>query len=275
MKFRQWHPLWAAIVLIFGCGPSPDQTASNQKRFDPSKSDPQAVRIADEVMVAMGGRKNYEAIQYLSFRFVVENDSQIVADRRHDWNRRNNDYRIESVSRDGEHVVTVFNLDTRMGMVFKNGQPASEEEKAQALNRAYARFINDTYWLLMPFKLKDAGAVLKYDGEQEINEVQYDILRLSFADSVGLTPWNIYRVFVDQATRVVHRWEYFEREGASPAAWWWEHWGLFNGIKLAQLRTSAVSNRRIRFLDIVVSSEVNEKIFEVSMPSKASIFLLK
>ncbi|MDZ7343903.1 MAG: hypothetical protein ONA90_05255 [candidate division KSB1 bacterium] len=272
MKLRRWHPFLIPTILLLGCERLADQSTSNQKRFDPSKSDPQAVRIADEVMVAMGGRKNYEAVQYLSFRFVVEADSQIVADRRHAWNRRTNDYRLESVSRDGEHTLAIFNLDTKKGVVFKNGQPANDEEKAQLLTRAYARFINDTYWLLMPFKLKDPGAVLKYDGEQEINEVHYDILRLSFADSVGLTPWNVYRVFVDQATRVVHRWEYFEREGANPTPCWWEHWRFFNGIKLAELRTFEHSNRRIRFLDIVVSNKVSEKIFEVSTSSKASMF---
>jgi len=169
-------------------------------------------------------------------------------------------------------LLAVFNLDTRDGVAFKNGQKMDGEEKIQLLKRAYGRYINDTFWLLMPFKLKDAGAALKYDGAQEINDVHYDVLRLSYADSVGLTPRNVYRVFVDQATRVVHRWEYHEKEGATPVASWWERWNEFGGVKLAEQRSFENSNRKLLFTNIIVSREVDEKIFEVAATSQAGIF---
>jgi hypothetical protein len=272
MKFSAFVMLYFATFLIVGCETSSKQSASDQKKFDPSQSDPQAIRIANEVTVALGGRKKYEAINYLSFRFVMEVDTQKVSDWRHDWDRRNNNYRLESITREGDHVLVVFNLDTRKGAAFKNGQTLEGEEKLQLLSRAYARFINDTYWLLMPYKLKDPGVVLKYEGVQKIQDVNYDVLRLSFADSIGLAPWNIYRVFVDQATRLVHRWEYFEKEGATPVAAWWEQWRGYGGIKLAELRIFENSKRRIRFLDIVVSREVDEKIFEVATTNRARMF---
>ena len=31
---------------------------------------------------------------------------------------------------------------------------------------AYAIWVNDTYWLLMPYKMKDPGVTLAYDGEE-------------------------------------------------------------------------------------------------------------
>jgi len=245
---------------------------AGQKQFDPRLSDPKAIRIADEVMVALGGKENYEAINYFSFHFVSTRGDTQVTDWRHDWDRRNHNYRVEGTTRDGEHLLAVFNLDTRGGGAFKNGNKMDGEEKLQILKRAYGRYINDTFWLLMPFKLKDGGAVLKYDGAQEINEVHYDILRLSYADSVGLTPRNIYRIFVDQATRVIHRWEYYEKEGATPAASWWERWHEYGGIKLAEQRSFENSNRKLLFTNIVVSREVNEKIFEVASTSTAKMF---
>jgi hypothetical protein len=147
-----------------------------------------------------------------------------------------------------------------------------DQEKIQLLRRAYGRYINDTYWLLMPFKLKDPGAVLKYEGIQKINEVTYDVLRLSFADSVGLTPRNIYRIFVDQPTRLVHRWEYFEKEGVEPSPAWWEKWRVHGGIKLAEERVFENTNRKLLFTDIVVSREVNEEIFESPSTSMARMF---
>jgi hypothetical protein len=124
----------------------------------------------------------------------------------------------------------------------------------------------------MPFKLKDAGAVLKYDGAQELKDIAYDVLRLSFADSVGLTPRNIYRVFIDPATRIVHRWEYFAHEGAEPSPAWWEKWNVYGGIKFSEQRSFDNSNRKLLLTNIVVSREVDEKIFEAPSTSAAGMF---
>jgi hypothetical protein len=271
MKFSLSLILSVMTLLMMTCERKSSETVVEQKIFDPGKSDPRAIKIADEVMVALGGREHYETIQYLSFRFVVEADTQKLSDWRHHWDRRNNNYRLEGITRDGDHLFLIFNLDTRKGTVFKNGQQLAGDEKREFIKRAYARYVNDTYWLLMPYKLKDPGAALQYEGVQEINDVTYDVLRLSFVDSVGLTPRNVYRVFVDQPTRLVHRWEYFETEGATPSPAWWEQWRVYNGIKLAELRTWESSNRKIRFLDIIASREVDEEVFKVSSTSTAKM----
>jgi hypothetical protein len=261
--------LVSAVVQTTGCQSTSDL---GQKQFDPSTSDPKAVRIADEVMVALGGRENFEAINYLSFHFVSVADTKKVSDWRHDWDRRSNNYRLEGVTREGDHLLAFFNLDTQDGTAFKNGQKMEGEEKLQILKLAYRRYINDTYWLLMPFKLKDAGAVLKYDGVQELNDIAYDVLRLSFADSVGLTPRNIYRVFIDPATRIVHRWEYFAQEGGDPSPAWWEKWNIYGGIKFSEQRSFDNSNRKLLLTNIVASRQVDEKIFEAPSTSTAGVF---
>jgi hypothetical protein len=268
MKLRFLFFFALVILLAISCRTASDQSTSDTG-FDSSKSDPEAIRIADEVMVALGGRKNYDAVKYLSFHFVVTKGDTQLSDWRHDWNRRNNNYRLETTTRYGDHLRIIFNLDTKNGAVFKNGQALEGEEKIQWLARAYARYINDTYWLLMPYKLKDSGVMLKYDGKQEVSGFQYDVVSLGFADSVGLTPWNMYRVFVDEATRLVHRWEYFENEGAAPSPAWWESWRVYGGIKLAEERVFENSNRKILFTNIVASREVDEKIFEIATTSLA------
>jgi hypothetical protein len=270
MKLRFLFFFALAVLFAISCRTTSDQSAS-EAGFDPSKSDPEAIRIADEVMVALGGRKNYQAIKYLSFRFVVTKGDTQLSNWRHDWDRRSNNYRLETTTRDGDHLLAIFNLDTKKGTIYKNGQALEGEDKIQWLSRAYARYINDTYWLLMPYKLKDPGVMLKYDGKQEVNGFQYDVVSLSFGDNVGLTPWNMYRVFVDEATRQVHRWEYIEREGAAPAPAWWENWRAYDGIKLAEERILENSGRKILFTNIVVSREVDEKIFEVATTSTAKM----
>jgi hypothetical protein len=272
MKIQLWFFITLALIVA-GCQKkaSEQPAADSQKRFDPSKSDAEAIRIADEIMVALGGRENYDAVQYISFHFVVTVGDTQVTSWRHDWDRRKNNYRLEGKTREGDHLLAVFNLDTQSGTVFMNGQMLEGEDKIQWLSRAYARYINDTYWLLMPYKLKDPGVILKHENIQEINSVQYDMLRLQFDEGIGLTPQNVYRIFVDPATRLVHRWEYFESEGANSSPAWWENWRVYEGIMLAEQRSFENSNRKLLFTNIVASRQVDEKIFDVSSVSTARI----
>jgi hypothetical protein len=115
------------------------------------------------------------------------------------------------------------------------------------------------------------GGRKNYEAIQYLS-FRYDVLKLSFASGVGLTPENIYRVFIDPATRLIQRWEYLNQEGASPVPAWWEEWRSFDGVKLAALRVFENSNRKIRFVDLVVSREVDEKIFEMPETSRAQMF---
>ena len=55
--------------------------------FDPAKSDPQAIAIADLVMAALGGQQAWEQTRFLYFAFDVERDSKRVAHRTHLWDR--------------------------------------------------------------------------------------------------------------------------------------------------------------------------------------------
>ena len=49
------------------------------------------------------------------------------------------------------------------------------------------QWINDTYWLVMPFKLKDSGVTLKYvgDGKTQAGD-DADVLAMTFKN-VGVT----------------------------------------------------------------------------------------
>ncbi|MGH7453799.1 MAG: hypothetical protein ACRENG_20785, partial [bacterium] len=117
------HALFLFIIFflfVASCQKTSDQSTADG--FDPSKSDPEAIRVADEVMVALGGRTNYDAVKYLSFHFVVTKGDTQLSDWRHDWDRRNNNYRLETTTRNGDHLRIIFNLDAKNGAVFKNGQ---------------------------------------------------------------------------------------------------------------------------------------------------------
>ncbi len=167
--------------------------------FNAEASDSMAVVIADSIMAAMGGRKNWDATRYLTWNFFGR--------RVHTWDKWEGLNRIEF---ENEDLVMEFNVNTKEGSVIRDGEEVTdEEEKAELLQRGYEIWVNDSYWLLMPFKMKDSGVTLTYLGEENSPEgVASYKLQLTF-DSVGVTPQNKYHVFVDTSDYLVKHWMYF------------------------------------------------------------------
>jgi hypothetical protein len=224
-------------------------------------ADPRALEIAEKIVKALGGAENFNAVRYLSFHYVVMRDTVRTSDWRHDWDRFAGDYRLEGKNDKGEELLVFFNVNNRRGEAFKNGLVMEGEELASLLEFAYGRFINDAYWLLMPYKLRDPGVMLTFDGEQTIDNQKYEIIKLTFVPSAGLTPQNVYRVFVDPATSQIHRWEYFQEEGKEPRPALWRDWRSFDGITLAEERIFEGRPTRLLFENIVVSKDVPPGLF--------------
>jgi hypothetical protein len=167
--------------------------------FNAEASDSMAIVIADSVMEAMGGRKNWDNTRYLSWNFFGR--------RVHTWDKWDGLNRIEFQNED---LIIEFNVNTKEGKVIQDGAEVIDEaEKAELLQRGYEIWVNDSYWLLMPFKMKDSGVTLTYLGEEESPEgIPSYKLQLTF-DEVGVTPQNKYHVFVDTTDYLVKHWMYF------------------------------------------------------------------
>jgi hypothetical protein len=268
-------------ALLAGCGSSPTPTPTVTPAFVPAATTPfalashvdsRAANLAEKVLASAGGRERFEACHYLSFHFVIESDTGVVADWRHDWDRRTNRYRLEGELPQGEHVLVLMHLNNQTGRAFRNGEPVPVEEAKPLMGMAYSRFLSDFYWLLLPFKLQDPGARLEYQGQQEIGESSFEVLRLSFAEKAGLTPENSYRLFIDPATFRIRRWEFFATPQSAPLIAWWENWQDFNGIALATERRLEGTDRMILFEEIIVSSVVNEDLFAVPAQLSARMY---
>ena len=274
-------PRWLAGALslfYLACDPGPEIPKNSSTPqvvapvFDPSKSDSTALRLAEKVLTSVGGRDRFEKNRYLSFRLSITADMAKVATWRHDWDRATGRYRLEGAWRQYEHVVVYFNLNDQTGRAFINSQPAPEDEVKPLLAMAYSRFLADMYWLLLPFKLQDPGARLEYEGMKEITGSKLEVIRLSFIERVGLTPENTYRIFIDPATNLIQRWEYFATPEAPSLGAWWENWESLGGLKLATTRRMDEGNRKIIFTDVVATSEVDETIFEVPSQARAGVW---
>ncbi|NIR52972.1 hypothetical protein GWO43_30540 [candidate division KSB1 bacterium] len=259
-----------AIFILFlslYCGRNDTSSTNDTRSFDASKSDSSAIEVVDEMWQALGGREAWAKARYLSYRWIVEREDSVLADYRHDWDRYTGRYRAEGTNRDGNHFVALFNVQSRQGDVYLDGVELPDDStKANMLERAYARFINDSYWLLMPYKLNDPGVILSYDREQEIQNKGYDVVKVTF-EQVGLTPDDTYRAFINKQDRLMHKWEYVlqgQEPDAEPTVAWWMDWQEFDGIKLALDRQFEDRSIRIYFKDVTVSSTVDEDVFQLT-----------
>ena len=231
------------LVLTSGLGAEPNPAMPG---FDEAGSDVRAVEIADAVMARLGGRADWDATRYITWRFFGR--------RLHVWDKWTGDIRFEQ----GDLVV-LMNIDSRQGRAWQAGQRLAHPDTVAAkLDGAYRAWINDSYWLVMPYKLKDSGVTLKHKGTGVTQAGQAaDILELTF-EGVGVTPQNKYDVYVDTDERLVRQWAFYadadddEPRFTSP----WSNWQPYGAIWLAD------DHGNNRHTDVAVLEELPRSVFE-------------
>ncbi|MFT5618244.1 MAG: hypothetical protein ACI85I_001475, partial [Arenicella sp.] len=177
------------------------------KGFNLENSDEQAILIADKVMEAMGGRKNWDETRYIGWNFF--------GSRKLLWDKKSGNVRIEIPSKQTVLLVNVFNHTGKVKIGEK--QLTQPDSIAKYVKQAENIWINDSYWLIMPFKLKDSGVTLKYLREDTVQTGQKAaVLQLTF-EEVGKSPDNKYEVFVDKETNLVSQWAFFPTANSDSA----------------------------------------------------------
>jgi len=228
-------------------------------------SDPKALDLADVTLKAMGGQEGCNAARFFRFDFVVEKGGKIVGGGyQHWWDRQTGRYRLEGKNKEGKPFVVLFNVQDRKGRVWLEGKPADAEASAKLLEYAYGRFINDTYWFLMPFKMKDPGVRLRAEEPRaDPSGKKWSVVQLSFDKGIGLTSGDRYWAFIDPETHLMGRWEYVLEDEKPPAtAWTWEEWKSFGPILLSPVKKEVGTDTVIRFPNLSVSETVDESAFK-------------
>jgi hypothetical protein len=187
----------------------------------------QARQLAESTIEQMGGMDRWNDQQFLVWDIFGET---------HYWDKWSGDFRWESDS-----LLVLMNIKSRTGRVWVDGEEVPDgEQKAQILDRAYARWINNSYWVIMPFKLLDPGVNLTYVGMDTSMAGQItDVIELTF-DNVGLTPENKYHVYIDRESGMVCQWGYYEsREDPEPSIVTpWNEWKDYDGVWMSTGRGS-------------------------------------
>ena len=245
-----------AGILFSSCGEKEVAKSENNVKnevnpahvdFDLLHSDEKAIEIANKVMKSMGGRENWDNSKYLKWNFFGK--------RLHYWNKETGDIRIEIPSSD---AIILMNINTLEGKV-KLGDV--EPTKADSLNKylelGKEMWTNDSYWMFMPFKLKDGGVTLKSKQKRLMlnNEYAY-ALELTFS-GVGETPDNKYIIYVDPYDYKIRQWDFFPTPTMKEPAFstTWDNYLQYGNIELANVRSTDT------LTGITVFEELSETVF--------------
>ncbi len=215
--------------------------------FDLEASDTKAIALADAVMKAQGGRQAWDQTRYLDWNFFGR--------RRLLWDKQANRVRIEIPA---DTTIMLLDMNAMKGRVLLKGEEQSHPDSLRKyLQRAKEIWINDSYWLVMPFKLKDTGVTLKYIGERkDTKDRPCEVVQLTFS-GVGVTPDNKYEVYIDQETKLVCQWAFFRAYSHDEPAFItpWDNYQTYGKIQLADGRGKG------KMESIKVDGAVEEKVF--------------
>lgn len=215
--------------------------------FRAEASDAKAIALADSVMLAMGGREAWDETRYLGWDFFGAR--QLL------WDKETGRVRIEVPN---DFTVYLVDMQADTGRIMRYGEELTDPDSvAHYVEQAEKIWVNDSYWLLMPFKLKDSGVALTYVGQDTLQTGEpAEVVQLQFED-VGFTPQNKYQVYIDPQDQLVKQWAFYREADADTPNFItpWEDYQEHGNILLSGER----GERDIT--DITVYEEVPEEAF--------------
>ena len=171
--------------------------------FNAAGSDERAVAIADSIVKYHGGMKAYNDIRYLSWNFF--------GSRKLLWDKHQKRVRIEFPKNNAIYLLE-YGGEEPTGRVQIDGEEVTDPSRLEEeLAKANSIFINDSYWLVHQFKLKDSGVTLKFIDTDEIDpeaKRPSHVIDMTF-EAVGDTPQNRYRLYVDKVSYRINTWQFF------------------------------------------------------------------
>jgi len=271
MSFSRLFCLLPAVLLsTAACGPTTtDKPAAKSAEsttaatdtasypaaggFDQAGSDVRAMALADKVMRQMGGYPAWQQTRLLGWDFL-DGSYQL-------WDKQTGDFRWQKDS-----LVGIYNLVSKQGHVYEAGQDISATPDGQKLlTNMYPIWVNNSWWLLMPFKLKDSGVTLTYKGAGKLmHGTPAEVLNMTFK-GVGVTPDNKYEVLINPKTNLVEEWAYFPKATDTEPAFRrrWSDYRRYGRILLATNRTDGKDGRgldHVAALDSVPAGVMTSKM---------------
>jgi hypothetical protein len=195
------------VVLAAGC-PKPRTSAATQPTpaaFDPAKSDPKAIAIADAGLAAVGGHDKWEAVKELTFgvKYVLAGVPKSDAVHRWDrWNGRHNYMSIDMATTqtgkpDDVKVTEVrhdlFNTSAKPFVTY-GGQELMRADADKAATAAGKQLSEDAYKFTIVHRVRDPGVHLAVATETEMPtqcDPGCESIKITFDPEVGKETWYI------------------------------------------------------------------------------------
>jgi len=190
--------------------------------------------IADHIAKAHGF-DNWKNINEIKFTFNVDRGENHF-ERTWKWQPKEN-YVVSMVSKDS---ITMYNRSETLAPNFV------------AVDKG---FINDKYWLLVPFQLIwDEGTTISEPTKEEapISKTELNKITLTYGNEGGYTPGDAYDIFYDD-DYMIREWVFREGNSETPSmTTTFENYEDFNGIKIAKDHKMADGNFNLYFSNIKV-----------------------
>lgn len=271
----RWTRLCAclAAAALLACGPrdAPDTEEADATADASSSASDSAAYYASRVMTWQGGQDAWDRTRFLRFRWIVERDGATVAERAHAWDRYTGRYLLSYTGQDSIPFLALFDVESIAsdtmppeGDVWVGDERLEGEELDSALEDAYAAFVNDSYWLLMPLKWLDPGVHLEYEGTTLLaDSARYATVHLTFDPGLGVTD-DQYWGFLDPETGRMAAWQYhLQGQEEKGDVIWWEDWRTFGPqeLRLSLNRRFSSGDARIYFEDVAADTAVPDGVF--------------
>src|SRR3954468_15496481 len=135
-------------------------------RAEPKSAD----ELADAVMKA-NGSDQWPKGKIIRWTFGGKN--------KHVWNLKEN--------------TDTVTIGDKTSTIRVDQKPTNDDDK-----KIFARWTNDSYWLIAPLKIKDPGVTLSLSPDEKFEGKDYHVLHLAFK-GVGMTPGDQYNMLIDPA----------------------------------------------------------------------------
>lgn len=185
------------------------------KKIPQSQAGPEAEQMADQMAEAVNSAA-FDSTHWIRWTYAKRNTFI--------WDKRNGRFQIT-----WKNIKVNMNTTDFSGKAWKNGEELHGQDQLDALNEAWKRFCNDTYWLIAPNKVFDQGvqrSVAPLENGKNGLLVQYT--------HGGVTPGDSYLWEMDDAgvPIKVNMWVKILPIGGISATW--ENWvTLSTGAKIA------------------------------------------
>jgi len=216
------------LLLVSAC--------KSDKSETPVIEETRELTIAEKIANAHGFEK-WNDVSKVEFTFKVDRDTIKGKGRSWTWKPK-------------EDSVTMMTGETTVAYL---------RSKMDSIHSVADRgFINDKFWLLVPFQLVwDSNASISETKKAEgpISKGELNMITITYSDEGGYTPGDAYDIFYDD-DYLIKEWVYRKGNSNQPSlSTTFENYKDYSGIKIATDHKMADGNWNLNFSDVNITME--------------------